>query len=98
SLILQKISPVVTLNTQALNLTRSSINNTEDWFVGSSQHTFTILKTDLPARLFWEGSARISSLQDGNNDQTFRVESIISATTNAASPASSILPIITVGV
>jgi hypothetical protein len=97
---LQRISPQTNLASAPLNLTISSRNQAEDWFVGTLITSFTVNRTNLPARVFWQGNARISTLRDGNNDRDFRVESIISADArptggNAASPAASILPIIT---
>jgi hypothetical protein len=47
-------------------------------------------------RFYWQGTARVSNLQDGNNDRDFRVEARMGAAANAGSPAASILPIITV--
>ena len=76
----------------------SSINVTEDWFVGGSTHTFVnIPKTGLPLRIFWQGNARISTLMDENADDNFRVEALLGVdTTNLFSPSASILPIINV--
>ena len=83
---------------QSLVITPSSINPIEDWFVGGSTHTFfNISKTGLPARIYWQGNARISTLLDGNADDSFLVEARVPAdTTNLFSPSASILPIITV--
>jgi hypothetical protein len=95
-LIVQKISDGTQLFNQPMTVIPSSINTTEDWFVGANQVETAILKTDLPVRIFWDSNARVSTLADNNNDQPFRVESVMSATPNAASPAASILPIVTV--
>ena len=78
-------------------VTPSSINLSEDWFVGSTQLEFQFARTNLPVRIFFTGAARVSNLADENRDDNFRVETVMSATPNAAAPVASILPIITVG-
>jgi hypothetical protein len=99
---LQRIlAPTTTFASTPFNVTIASRNPGEDWFVGSLVFTFTgVAKANLPARLFWSGNARISTLRDLNNDRNFRVEATVTADAatsggNAASPAASILPIIT---
>lgn len=98
---LQRIATGVTFASTPFNVTISSRNNAEDWFVGTLVFTFTgVSRANLPARLFWAGNARISTLRDLNNDRDFRVEALVTADAlptggNAASPAASILPIIT---
>ena len=85
-------------NSTPLAIDVTSVNLTEDWFVGSDVFTFNnVPKTAFPLRIFWNGSARISTLMDGNADDSFNVEARVSATVpNEFSPASSLLPIVSV--
>jgi hypothetical protein len=66
--------------------------------VGSRTFTYNNIPNGaVPLRVFWNGNARISTLMDGNNDQFFNVEARVSNNaTNLFSPASSLLPIITI--
>jgi hypothetical protein len=84
--------------TTALIVDVSSINAAEDWFVGARTFQFfNIPRTALPLRVFWNGTARISTLMDGNNDRPFNVEARVSTDqTNNFSPVSALLPIVNV--
>ena len=97
TLMVQNITTSGVVGSAALSVTPSSINEPEDWFVGSTLLEFQFATSNLPVRIFYQGNARVSNLADNNADDSFRVESVMSATPNAASPAASILPIITVG-
>jgi len=81
-------------NTNAnLSMVVTSINAAEDWFVGSRILTKTYnLTTDVTA--FFTNCCRISSLQQGNNDQNYRTETrvTLSNPTNRP-PVGSTLPI-----
>ena len=100
NLVVQRMNvPLTVLHSTPLAVRVSAVNSgLENWFVGASQYTFTFAKANLPVRIFFTDSVaqRISTLQDGNANRFFRVESIMTATPNAASPSASILPIITV--
>ena len=101
SVIVQRVFNNQQLFSAPLSVFRTSTNNAEDWFAGNSTiFPITIPKAALAnggVRIYWASNARISTLQDGNADDPFRVEAIMSETPNQASPAASILPIITVG-
>ena len=96
SIQVQSINTLANLGTAPLTVIPSSVNITEDWFVGGTIAEFQFQRAQLPVRIFWASNARVSNLRDGNNDRPFRVEAVMSATPNAASPSASILPIITV--
>jgi len=77
----------------------TSVNPTEDWFVGNKTFEFLVPKTAFtpgPLRIFWNGAARISTLMDGNADDSFNVEARSTNITNEFSPVASLLPIVNV--
>lgn len=83
--------------TQALAVDVTNVFAAEDWWVGSKTFTYNNIPNAATLRIFWNGNARISTLMDGNNDQFFNVEARLTPDpTNLFSPASSLLPIISI--
>jgi len=77
-------NPQTQVGFDSILLNIAARNQQEDWFVGTSTHTFTINKSDLPVRIYFASTARLTGLRDGNgNPQGFRLESLVSATPNA---------------
>ncbi len=58
------------------SLTVTAINATEDWFIGTTTFNFTYTgNVDLKA--YTESCCRISTLQDGNADGSWRLETLV---------------------
>ncbi|GAB5558101.1 MAG: hypothetical protein SchgKO_23140 [Schleiferiaceae bacterium] len=74
-------------------LTVTSINSTEDWFVGTTTLTHTYnSSSDLTA--FFYSCCRISSLADGNSDDYYRNETVVTLSKPAnSSPVANSLPV-----
>ena len=66
---------------QNANLTVTSINQVEDWFTGTLEYTLNVpTLAGNPSQtilLDYRGSARISTLQNGNNDRDWIIKSLI---------------------
>ena len=77
--------------------TVTAISSTEDWLV--AEWTVTHAYSSSGAVAFMEECCRISTLADGNDDRAFRLESrvIIGGATLNRPPATSSLPVITLG-
>jgi hypothetical protein len=83
--------------TVPINLTVTAINTTEDWFYGETNITHTYSGVLPSFTAFFSSCCRISSLQQGNNDLDFRVQTLVTFNSpQNNSPVTAMPPIINV--
>jgi hypothetical protein len=103
-IVVQNVITNAIVQQQSLVLTPTSINPSEDWFVGTMTFTvaFPVTSTPTAYKVSYSQCCRISTLNDNNHDQNYIVWTQFTLDTHTANPnhppVASSIPIIRMGV